>query len=107
MKHGVKMMDKYDDLRQKILPVLQPYVCRIAVFGSFVRDEMLPDSDIDLLVELRPANRRPMLGLKWFGLEQELSRLVGRPIELVGESALSPHIRPYVDKEKVILYDEG
>jgi predicted nucleotidyltransferase len=96
-------------LREKVVPVLLPYgVKRIAVFGSFVRNEDTAKSDIDILVTLRPVGLRPPLGLKWFGLETELSRLVGRRVDLVSEKALSPYIRPYVEREMVILYeDEG
>lgn len=100
-------MGEFDQLRETILPVLRPYVKRVAVFGSFARGEIAPDSDIDILVELKPSGECPPLGLKWFGLEQELSRLLGREVELVAEGALSPYIRPYVEMDKVILYDEG
>ena len=99
-------MDRFDELREKILPVLRPYVRRVAVFGSFVRGEHTPESDIDVLVKLKPPGECPPLGLKWFGLEEELSRILGCEVDLVSESALSPYIRPYVEKEKRILYDE-
>ena len=88
------MDDKFYELREKILPVLLPYVKRVAVFGSFVRGEEIPESDVDILVELKPPGERPPLGLKWYGLEEELSRILGRKVELVSVSALSPYIRP-------------
>ena len=100
-------MDRFDELREKILPLLLPYVKRVAVFGSYARGEGTTQSDIDILVELRPSSERPPVGLKWFGLEQELSQILGREVELVTESALSPYVRPYVEKEMVVLYDEG
>jgi predicted nucleotidyltransferase len=101
-------MEQFEELRKKILPVLLPYgVKRIALFGSVVRDELTPESDVDILVELKPPGERPPIGLKWFGLEEELSRILGREVELVSESALSPYIRPYVEKEMVVLYEEG
>lgn len=101
-------MDRFDELREKILPVLLPYgVRRVAVFGSFVRGEDTPESDIDILVELKPPDQRPAIGLKWFGLEEELSRILGREVDLVSESALSPYIRPYAQREMVVLYEEG
>ena len=101
-------MEQFEELRKRILPVLLPYgVLRIALFGSVVRGEDTPESDIDILVELKPPGERPPLGLKWFGLEEELGRILGREVELVSESALSPYIRPYVEKEMVILYEEG
>ncbi|MBI5032665.1 MAG: nucleotidyltransferase domain-containing protein [Chloroflexi bacterium] len=39
-------MNKFDELREKILPVLEPYVTRIALFGSIVRGEETAESDI-------------------------------------------------------------
>ena len=89
------------------MPPLRPYVKKIAVFGSFARGEDTSDSDIDILVDLKPPGQRPVLGLKWFGLEQELRHILGRRVELVSESALSPYVRPYAEKDMVLLYEEG
>jgi uncharacterized protein len=99
-------MNRFEDLRDKVLPLLRPYVKRIAVFGSFARGEETPESDIDLLVELRAADSRPRLGLAWFGLEEELGRVLGREVELIAEGSLSPYLRPYAEKDLVLLYEE-
>lgn len=99
-------MNRFADLREKIVPLLQPYVKKIAVFGSFARGDDSPESDIDILVDLKPPGQRPSLGLKWFGLEQELGRILGREVELVSESAMSPFVRPYAEKDMVLLYEE-
>jgi predicted nucleotidyltransferase len=58
-------------------------------------------------VELKEPGERPPIGLRWFGLEEELSLLLGREVELVSARGLSPYIRPYVEEEMVILYEEG
>lgn len=101
-------MSGFDELRERILPLLLPWgVKRVAVFGSVARGEESPESDLDILVELKPAGERPPIGLKWFGLEAELSHLLGREVELVSVKALSPYIRPHVEKEMVVLYEEG
>jgi len=76
------------------------------VFGSFARGDNTSASDIDLVVELRPQEKRPSLGLHWFGLEAELSNILGREVELVTEQELSPYIRPYIDKDRVVLYED-
>ena len=101
-------MDKFEEFRQKILPILLPCgVERIALFGSVVRGEDTPKSDVDVLVKLKPMGERPPLGLlKWVALEKELSQKLGRDVDLVTEEGMSPYIRPYLDKEKVILYEE-
>lgn len=101
-------MERFEELREKILPLLLPWgVRRVALFGSVVRGEDTPRSDVDILVELKEPGERPTIGLQWFRLEEELSRLLGREVELVSAPALSPYIRPYVEEEMVILYEEG
>ncbi len=100
-------MDKFEKLTLQIVPILKPYVSRISVFGSYVRGEETAESDIDILVRLKPAGQRPRLGLKFFGLQSELGQLLGREVDLVTEEGLSPYIRPYIEREKVVLYEEG
>ncbi len=81
-------------------------VKRVWLFGSVARGEDTPNSDVDILVELKPIGQRPPLGLKWFGLEDDLRQAIGRNVDLVSESALSPYVRPYVESDKVMLYEE-
>ncbi|NIN63857.1 MAG: nucleotidyltransferase [Anaerolineae bacterium] len=101
-------MEALEELREKVLPVLLPWgVKRIALFGSTVRGQDGPGSDIDILVDLKEPEDRPAIGLKWFALEEELSRLLGREVELVSGDALSPYIRPYVEEDMVVLFEEG
>jgi predicted nucleotidyltransferase len=100
-------MDRFQELQRKVLPVLRPYVTRIAVFGSYSRGDSVHRSDIDLLVQLKPPDERPSLGLKWFGLERELSEALGQPVELISEKTLSPYLRDHVEQELVTLYEEG
>lgn len=68
-------------------------VKRLGLFGSFVRGEQRPDSDVDILVEFEP-------GQKTFDNFMELSflleELLQRRVELVTLEALSPHIGPYI-----------
>lgn len=98
---------RFSDLRMKVAPVLRPYARRISVFGSYARGDATEQSDIDLLVALKPAGRRPPLGL--FGvirLEKELEQKLGRSVDLVTEEGISPRIKTSVEREKVVLYEE-
>ncbi len=67
----------------------------IRIFGSVVRGEAGPDSDIDFLVDAGPATS------SWFpaGLILDLEKILGRHVEVVTEKALSPYIRDYVLRE--------
>src|ERR1035441_7127422 len=58
----------------------------LSLFGSAVRGEMRPDSDIDLLVEFMPDANVSLFG--HFDAEEELSRLVGKKVDLVSKTAL-------------------
>lgn len=100
-------MDRFQMLRATLVPALRPYVTRIAVFGSYARGEETPESDIDLLVDLKPSGQRPLLGFGWFALQEELGARMGRPVEMVTRAALSPYVRPYVERDEVELYAEG
>ena len=96
-----------EQLREKILSVLGPYqVKRVALFGSASRGENLAGSDLDILVTLPPPGERPVIGLKWIDLIEELSLALEKPVDLVTEDGLSPYIRPYVEEEMIILYEQ-
>jgi hypothetical protein len=101
-------MDDITRIRKKALPLLKPYITRMAVFGSVVRGEATKQSDIDLLITLKPSDQRPKLGLfKFIEIEENLSKELGQEVDLVTEDSLSPYIRPYVEKDQVIIYEEG
>jgi uncharacterized protein len=71
----------------------------VRVFGSLARGEGKEDSDLDLLVTL--GEGRSLLDL--VGLKQDLEDLVRRPVDVVTERALSPHLRERVLSEAVPL----
>jgi predicted nucleotidyltransferase len=101
-------MNNLDEIREIIVPVLKPFAKRVSIFGSYVRKDATPESDIDIVVALKPPDQRPPVGwFKWIELEEELEIQLGRPIDLITEDGVSPYIRPYIDQEKVVLYEEG
>lgn len=73
----------------------------LAVFGSAVREDFRPDSDVDVVVRYAPAARHRLADI--FGLEQELERLFDRDVNVVDERYLPERIRPYVEREEVTL----
>jgi predicted nucleotidyltransferase len=100
-------MDEITRIRKIALPLLKPYISRMAVFGSVVRGDATKNSDIDLLITLKPSTQRPKLGLfKYIEIEEYLSKALGKEVDLVTENSLSPYIRPYVEKDQVIIYEE-
>ena len=77
-------------------------VLRAWLFGSFARGEETPDSDIDILVDLDYS--KPV-GLEFVQMQLDLMELLRKPIDLVSSRGLSKNIKPYIDKDKVLLYE--
>jgi predicted nucleotidyltransferase len=75
---------------------------RLAVFGSALRDDFRPDSDIDLLVEFEPDHVPGLLGIA--RMERELSALLGRNVDLRTPQDLSPYFRQRVMEEAEVQY---
>jgi uncharacterized protein len=80
-----------DDLLAR-LRELKPWleeqgITDVRLFGSRARDEARPDSDVDLLVR-----RIKPLGLRFFGIEQELSEKLGLEVTMATEEGLPPDI---------------
>ncbi len=77
-------------------------VKELSVFGSAVRGEMRPDSDIDFLVDFLPGARPGLLGVA--AMIRELSSLLGRRVDVAVKPALKPIIRPGVLSEARLVY---
>lgn len=76
-------------------------VARLELFGSVGRGEHRPDSDVDLLYDLVPGGR---LGWEIEDLADELSAVLGRPVDLVSRRFLHHRIRDEVLAEAQLLY---
>ncbi len=77
---------------------------RLAFFGSVLREDFRPDSDVDVLVEFEPGH---VPGLAFFTLEAELSGLLGRKVDLNTPQFLSPEIRHLVELEAEAQYEQA
>lgn len=80
------------------------HIRQLAFFGSVLRDDFRPDSDIDVLVTFEPGFTP---GLDFFLMEVELSALLGRKVDLQTIHFLSPEIRPSVLTEAVPAYEQA
>jgi len=66
------------------------HVARLSLFGSVLRDDFTPGSDVDMLVEFE-TGRTP--GLEFFAMGDELSRIIGRRVDLNTPEFLSRYFR--------------
>jgi predicted nucleotidyltransferase len=75
---------------------------KLAFFGSVLRDDFSHESDVDVLVEFETGAQ---VGLGFFKMEQELSEILGRKVDLNTAGFLSQYFREKVIVEAEVLYD--
>jgi len=80
------------------------HICRLSIFGSALRDDFTPDSDVDVLVEFEKAS---VPGFAFFDMEDELSELLGRKVELHTLNFLSRYFRQTILKEAEVQYAQS
>ena len=78
------------------------HIRRLALFGSVLRDDFCPGSDVDVLVEFEPGHTP---GLDFFDMQDELSTVLGHNVDLNTPNFLSPYFRDRVMAEAEVLYD--
>ena len=83
----------------KTQPVLKAWL-----FGSYSRGEETDVSDIDILIVLDDGQH---VGLKFFGMYEDLKELLGRNIDLVTDRSLASFARESVDRDKILIYERA
>lgn len=82
------------------------YIVRLAIFGSALREDFGPDSDVDVLVDFEPGHTPGFFGL--FDMEEELSSLLaGRKVDLRTPEDLSRYFRDRVVAQAEVQYARG
>lgn len=78
-------------------PVVKAYL-----FGSYSRDEADDNSDVDILVDLDYSKH---IGLGFVTMQSDLQQKLQRKIDLISSKAISKYIKPFVEKDKVLIYE--
>lgn len=79
------------------------HIRKMALFGSVLRHDFQPSSDIDVLVEFDPQH---IPGLAFFGMEHELAMLLGHVVDLNTPQFLSSAFRQEVLQEARVIYEQ-
>ena len=77
-------------------------ISRLAFFGSVLRDDFGPDSDVDVLAEFEPEARVGFFAIA--RMQDELSTIIGRPVDLCTPKGLSRYFRDRVVREAEAAY---
>lgn len=96
MRRGIDIpMEKVTEFCRK------NHIRRLALFGSILRGDFGPESDVDVLVEFEPGH---VPGLAFFRMQAELAKILGRKVDLNTPQFLSPYFRAEVLHEADVLY---
>lgn len=80
------------------------HIRKLSVFGSVLRDDFTPESDIDVLVKFEPEHVPGLIRLA--GIERELSAILGgRKVDMNTLECLSPYFRDDVAASAQVLYE--
>jgi predicted nucleotidyltransferase len=78
------------------------HIRKLALFGSVLRDDFSPDSDVDVLVEFEPGQTP---GFVFFNMQDELAEILGRKVDFNTADFLSEYFRDKVVSRATILYE--
>jgi predicted nucleotidyltransferase len=93
-------LEEREELFRKIASFLEKYgATKVAIFGSYVRAEERPESDIDILVEF--AGQKSLLTL--VNIELELSDYLGIKVDLLTEKSISPYLIDGIKKDSRVI----
>jgi predicted nucleotidyltransferase len=81
------------------------HIKKLSLFGSALRDDFTPESDLDILVEFDPAHIPGLIRLA--GMEIELTSILGRKVDMRTAQDLSRYFRDEVLKSSKVQYEEG
>ncbi len=83
----------------KTQPVLKAWL-----FGSYSRGEERPDSDVDILVALDYSQP---IGLRFFGMWEDLEEMLNKDVDLVTEGSLMPYAEKSANHDKILIYERA
>ncbi len=93
-------------INQKIIEYFKdkPAVKKVYIFGSYARNEETPESDVDILVDI-DFQKEPLFSLFEFGgMLEDLKDMLKMEVDLLSTDGISKFIRPYIAKDKILIY---
>jgi hypothetical protein len=79
-------------------------VLRAWLFGSQADGTATDNSDVDILLEF---DHTQPIGLQYVQIWMDLQEIIGKKVDLVSTGGISPHIKPFIDAQKILVYERG
>jgi hypothetical protein len=79
-------------------------VLRAWLFGSQADGTATDNSDVDILLEF---DHTQPIGLQYVQIWMDLQEIIGKKVDLVTTGGISPHIKPFIDAQKILVYERG
>lgn len=95
------MSIREDDVRRLVEICRQNQISRLVLFGSLARGDATSSSDVDLIADL--PDEASLLDM--VRIERELSKAIGRPVDLLTEESISPYIRRRIEEDRLVIYE--
>ena len=95
------LINQHQQLLQEL--VKNNDVAYLGLFGSTARNEQTENSDIDLLIRFKTPGGL----LRRARVQRKLEAIFHKKVDLVSQKALSPMLKPYIDKELITIYPEN
>ena len=93
------------DREQIVVFCRRHYIRKLALFGSVLREDFSPDSDVDVLVEFDPGHVPGLFG--FVKMQDDLSQIIGQQVDLITYKSLIRRLRDRVIASSEIQYAEG
>jgi uncharacterized protein len=79
-------------------------VLRAWLFGSQADGTATDNSDVDILLEF---DHTQPIGMQYVQIWMDLQEIIGKKVDLVTTGGISPHIKPFIDAQKILVYERG
>jgi len=81
----------------------QKPVKKVWLFGSYARGDADENSDVDVLIDFEENSK---IGIRYLVWHEEMEQLLNKKVQIVSNASLSKFIRPFVEEDKVLIYEK-
>jgi uncharacterized protein len=95
-------------INQKIIEYFKdkPMVKKVYIFGSYARNEEMPESDVNILTEIDFKNNPLFTGFDFGGMLEDLKEILNKKVMLLSKDGLSESMRTHIQKDLILILEK-